>query len=587
MKRFKYSLLASSMALLGAGMSAGSFAATYEIVDLTEQSNSSRQSFGMAVNNEGVALGNLTELFNYPINIERLNIDVIEVALTDAQAAQPGVYDDVTIADIEAGNLNANATDFLRAYFIGAWQNRDTQKIGDRASFKYDATGYSEVTMFDEVQEGFGGKTRSTTDIPYAINDNGVIVGAGTDVYRYRTYSPAPTEETPEPEDLTFWRTSFVERMGLVIRGEQRVPIVSEYDNFGGSTVLTDISNNNYVVGYAAVQVSRDGSLGIDATCPDEEDEDRKVQCGWQVKNNIAAQANGQTFYRYRGYRWKLDENLEIVETKNLGLMFESDNTESISYFSAVAGVNEQGNMAASSHGYRNFPENSGGIRTMASFHDGESYKSIVDQDTYFSSRSTDINDNNIVVGFAARAVNSTSTNQMFYYDHNTGETVYPDGFFDSSVSEPAAINNTNQIVGTAQVQTDLIQNRRSAGFIYDISAQTMTNLNDLTACNSPYRVVEANDINDDGVIVGTALLSVTKTDAHGEAVLDDNGDPVIEQVARAVKLLPIAGGTIDDCTDDGNSGTGAVSYERKGANFGLFGLLLLGGIYYRRKLIG
>lgn len=582
MKRFKYSLLASTMAF----MTAGTSAATYQVVDLTEQSNSSRHSYGLAVNDAGDALGNLTELYNYPVNIERLNMTLVESALASAQAAEPGVYDDVTLEDIEAGNLNAQAVAFLRNYLAGGWLNRDMQKVGDRTSFISNASGYSEVTMFDEVQDGFGGKTRSTTDIPYAINDNGVIVGAGTDVYRFTQYSPAPTDDIPEPEDLTFWRNTFVDRQGVVINGSQKVVVPSEFIGFGGSTVLNDISNNNYVVGYAAVQVSRDASLGIDGLCPDEEDTDRMLQCAWQVRNNMLSQSSSQAFFRYRAYRWKFDENFEIVETKNLGLMFESDNTESISYFSAATGVNEQGYMSGVSHGYRNHPDNSGGIRTMATFHDGESYKAIIDQDTYFSSRATDINDNNIVVGYAARPVNSTSTNQIFYYDHNTGETVYPEGFFDSSVSEPAAINNLDQIVGTAQVQTDLIQNRRSAGFIYDINAQTMTNLNDLTACNSPYRVVEAKDINDDGVIVGTALLSVNKKDALGEDLLDDSGNPIEEQVARAIKLIPVAGGSIDDCTDDGNSGQGPVSYERKGAGFGFISLFLLGGIYCRRKQV-
>lgn len=582
MKRFKYSLLASTMAL----MTAGTSAATYQIVDLTEQNNPSRHSFGMAVNDAGDALGNLTDLFNHPINVERLDMALVETALSGAQSAYPDDYDEVTLEDIEAGNLNAQAVLFLRSHLVGNWQNRDMQKVGDRVSFKHDASGYSEVTMFDEVQDGFGGKTRSTTDIPYAINDNGVIVGAGTDVYRFSQYSPAPTEETPEPEELTFWRTTFVDRNGVVINGEQKVVVASEYSGFGGSTVLNDISNNNYVVGYAAVEVSAEASGSIDGTCADEEDADRLLQCAWHVRSNLVAQGSGQAFFRYRAYRWQLDENLEVVETKNLGLMFESDNTESTSYFSAATGVNEQGYMSVVSHGYTDFPENTGGIRTMAAFHDGESYKLIVDQDTFYASRGNDINDNNIVVGYATRRINSSGTNKMFFYDHNTGETTYPIGFFESSATEPSAINNLDQIVGTAQVQTDLIQDRRSAGFIYDINAQTMTNLNDLTACNSPYRVVEANDINDDGVIVGTALLSVTQKDALGEDVLDANGDSVIEQVARAVKLIPVPGGNVDDCTDDGNSGGGVTSYERKGAGFGLLSLFLLGGIYYRRQQV-
>jgi hypothetical protein len=288
---------------------------------------------------------------------------------------------------------------------------------------------------------------------------------------------------------------------------------------------------------------------------------------------------SSQSFFRYRAYRWQLDENYEIVDRQELGLLFESTLSESNSYFSAMTGVNEQGNMSGYSHGYRDHPVNEGPIRTMATFHDGEAYTSVVNQDDYFESRANDINDNNIIVGYATSFINSRQTDQFFYYDHNTGQTVHPDGFFNSSDSEAIAINNNNQIVGSAEVQTDLITDRRAHGFLYDIDTQTMTDLNDLTACNSPYRIVEANDINDDGVIVGTALLELAKKDEFGEPMLDGDGNAILEQVTRAVKLVPIAGGSVDDC-----DGSEDLTYERKGAGIAWLSLLILGfaGVYRR-----
>lgn len=110
-----------------------------------------------------------------------------------------------------------------------------------------------------------------------------------------------------------------------------------------------------------------------------------------------------------------------------------------------------------------------------------------------------------------------------------------------------------------------------------------MTDINDLTSCANPYRVVEAKDINDDGVIVGTALLELTKKDVLGNDVLDDAGEPVLEQVTRAVKLVPIAGGSIDNCEEIEEQEN---DYERKGAGFGLFGLMLLGLVSLKRRLV-
>ena len=74
MKRFKYSLVASSLALI----SMGSSAATYQVVDL-KQDGQAQHSFGMGINANGDTVGIMDGLYNYPVHVDDLNIGCIFV----------------------------------------------------------------------------------------------------------------------------------------------------------------------------------------------------------------------------------------------------------------------------------------------------------------------------------------------------------------------------------------------------------------------------------------------------------------------------------------------------------------------------
>ena len=181
------------------------------------------------------------------------------------------------------------------------------------------------------------------------------------------------------------------------------------------------------------------------------------------------------------------------------------------------------------------------------------------------------------MVGYAVRTISGTSRDKMFIYDRNNDQITLPDGFFISSETVPRAINNENIVVGEADVDSE---NRRKNGFIYDIDAETFTNLNSLIACDAPFEIVAANDINDNGEIIAEALVTRAQRDIRGEPVNDADGNAIMIDAVVAVKLVP-TGNPASDCAPSEEE---AAANERQGASFGIissFGLLIL--ILFRR----
>ena len=121
------------------------------------------------------------------------------------------------------------------------------------------------------------------------------------------------------------------------------------------------------------------------------------------------------------------------------------------------------------------------------------------------------------------------------------------------------------------------------SGFIYNPADDSFLNINDLLACDSPFTVISASDVNENGEIAATALVT---TNVRNALTLEDaqipEGGQTQEQALVALRLVPIPGGVIDDCTEfDAAAGP---NRERNGAAFG-GGILLLTlfGIFRRK----
>lgn len=165
-----------------------------------------------------------------------------------------------------------------------------------------------------------------------------------------------------------------------------------------------------------------------------------------------------------------------------------------------------------------------------------------------------DINIHDEVVG-SIYISGSRNNQEAFYYDAQSGsEELTFLGFLrdDFTDSRARAINDNGQIVGRALVSVPTLEEH--AAFIYE--NDEMKNLNDLIPCDSGWKLTEATDINNAGQIVGFGVK---------------------DGQIRAFRLDP-TGGEVEICEteEDNQSGGGSIP---------LITLMLLALVGLKRKL--
>lgn len=284
-------------------------------------------------------------------------------------------------------------------------------------------------------------------------------------------------------------------------------------------------------------------------------------------------------------YKASLNTSGEVV-TEELGLLVNPHPDDERAHSSRALGINNNGVAVGYADGWNDesviTPDENEGISASYAvmYKDGKVFD-FNQKHYYFRSyvefsKAYDINDNGLAVGYL---YNNSGTKKFFYVDTSVSEEeveiISPSDYFVSSESAAYAVNNAGFIVGEGEIEThnDSSSNpRRTAAFIYDSVNDIFSNVNDLTACDSPYTIIEARDINEDNVISATAIFKEDRLDAKGNQVLDENGNPEREDVVRAVNLEPIA--------DDGQICTAEEEnkIERQGASlsYSLLGLLSL-----------
>ncbi|BCK24506.1 TPA: DUF3466 family protein [Vibrio cholerae] len=219
----------------------------------------------------------------------------------------------------------------------------------------------------------------------------------------------------------------------------------------------------------------------------------------------------------------------------------------------------------------------------------------------------TDVNKNLVALGSAKRAgsrpENGAAANRLFVIEDVSASTPTANFltggiFFTGAGGKAGAINSYNEIVG--QVDADETREndgkpRRKRGFIYPYSANgsdpsrmaifankawlldDLTNDNAATGNNNQFRVIDATDINDAGVISATALKCSGGYDTTAHNSLCSNR----EETVVAVKLVPIVNATSANIQQ---RSTEEQASERKGGSFGLGLLMVLGVLGFRRK---
>lgn len=230
------------------------------------------------------------------------------------------------------------------------------------------------------------------------------------------------------------------------------------------------------------------------------------------------------------------------------------------------------------------------------------------------NSVATNINDNLVVVGQAKRSgsypQNGAAGNRLFVTSATSPTAHFLDSsdgdiFFNGVGGEMGSINNFNEIVGRIDVDTFREydgKQRRQRAFIYPYKPtesaradifqnkawiiDNLTNGGTYSGNNNQYRIYDATDINDAGVISATATKcydengsTVQEYDstAHDAYCGDGNGTEKIV----AVKLVPIS--------DPANRNIETRGYEnntteRQGGSLGFGALTLLGLFGFMRK---
>lgn len=478
----------------------------------------------------------------------------------------------------------------------------------------------------------------------YGMNSNGIKVGAYTAPEKTMEY-----EGTLEDQEFWFYRDFEFRGVAVSTSGDvdAELALIPPYTTFsreedgdkpaatvelGGWSAAAAVNENNIAVGYGSTELAS-FSDDIVNNCIDNYDPEAENP----VPVDICIQANQYPVnsrrniqYQTRALVWDLNvaqgETPAVTELP-LGLTPPDDST--LVFTAQGLGINANGDVVGRSHTYRNGDTNK--LRQDAAFWrkdaDGNYQYNWVNfgTDDVLSSIAHDINDDGLMVGSYQRYLSGYLRTKFFILDtkDESATPITPEDFLTGGTSDlsstPKDINNKGQVVGHIEVTYDREKPRPKAGFLYDNNTKEFVNLNSQLVCESKgyvadgdswtrnqvkikdgsgeelsygseIYVVEANSINEDGTIVGTAFIRKPsyQLDDDGNLVvnengepyfaLDGNGNPVTSYLPRMVVLKPTSGEacTYSDLPEE-------KPYERKGAASWawLFALPLL---WFRRR---
>lgn len=557
-------------------------AAKYRVVELPLR-EVGVNSFSSAINDKGDIVASIEAPLDPPIDVDIIDFsnETLVNLLTDANAASVGNINDDDLLTlysfITAPQTNGGV---LNPFFLQSNESTNPllQQIANVQSYVLINTEADPITAFDITRQDLGGLTKSADTLVMGINNSSATVGLAEAPFQKVNY------RNESGNNLEFHYQDFLVRGFLDINGTT-FDVMPPETIGGGISVANDINNSFEVAGFASIEVVEAFELLLENCEDDQERGDiPEEQCVRALRDqyllNIVSNTSSSrrpidTTYLRRAVIWEFNAQGELLDTEELGTLIDPAPGDERFFSSRANAINNNGVAAGASDVY--FQDNELAIAEMAAVFDGDDVVGFIDDQTYFASDALDINDNDFVVGYATLLINGTRRNKFFVHDYRGETTLFPDDFFNSSSSIARGINNNGLVVGEGEVDTDLIGSRRSEAFLYDINAEEFKNINDLLSCDNPYTIVQGNDINDDGEISATAIIYRERSAINGEVALDSQGNTVFANVSTVVKLIPIPGGSIDDCQINNET------LDRKGA--ASWYLLLLLFIPASRKL--
>jgi len=558
-------------------------AAVYSVVEICEASEV-KSTYAGAINDAGSVVANGTvsvvrtdnlgrpftdvQLFNFPLDLDAIDFEseAVIAVLTDEQ-----------LADAINGNIDATVLNILLRL------NPAGQPIGSALSYVAGTDGILQnMPLRDAALQ------RRNSEYLYDINNAGVAVGTASTTFSLQSFTPEPTDTTPEPEERDVWVPELSYQLGVVIQDNQVTTIPAPYQELGGGyTIAKAISDSGLIAGYGSSGMEEDNQTAIEDTCDGSDTPVNNCLYNYAVSGS----------YQQRAMVWQLQANgtvaaplvLGFLGDKNTGQAFDGEGVNALNYFSVANSVNNNGLIVG--HSLYSDSDRTRQVQIgnqifdqivnaqHASLYVEEQVLPLVDPLEWLSSDALAVNNNDIVVGYAQKVINSRGSSKFFYHDYSSAQTVFPQDFFSSSTSVPNAINDFDQVVGRAEVMLAGTTSRRFHGFVYDIATDSFRDLNKLIGCDLPYTIVDAKDINNNGEILATALVKREQRDALGEVVLDSAGNAIEEDVATVVKLIPVANGEAEDCATEEDV------YERKGGSLPWSLLVLCSGLLWWRKI--
>jgi probable HAF family extracellular repeat protein len=548
-------------------------AAQYRVVELAV-TDKGLSTFPTAINNSGDVSVNVENLYSPIIDVSLINFELESLinVLTDIDAAK-------------AGNLNDFDYLLLYKYITDNKQNPLFQQLANQNSYVANNDTSTLLPVFDLLNTDTGLYNGSTTTNVRAINDAGYTVGVGQGGFYKLPYTLKNKDANGDVTEVevTFVLNDFYTRAFAQLNGNV-VELAPTETAAGGLSDAFDINVNNQVVGYGTTDLVSETFQTNVANCIDEtlysdpenpeappakKRGDTPVEYCLHSLNITLAGSVGQIAQR-RGLIWQLDDQGNIISTKELGILLALEEDDKKIYSSRAVAINDNGIAVGESpalYKETTFPT------SAAAIYIGDQVSTINYNDDVLSSTATDINNQDLVVGYITKRINGYGRKKFFIHDINTDTTTYPKDFFLGSSSVPNSINNNGFVVGYAEIESSL-SNRRNEGFLYNNNDQSFTDLGSLLACDSPYIIQQANAINDNNEIVATAVKKATKRNIKGEVVLDADGVEVQSDVVLAVKLIPIEGGVVDKCdvvdTDNRDRQGASVSWLMLLSLFGL-----------------
>lgn len=583
-------------------------AAVYQIVEL-DTNNKVRATSGAAATAQGAVVTNGSTFLDITLDLETIDFEseALKALLTEEQ-----------LADAKNGIIDATVKNILLNLLLATQNNSPSvrnQPIGITRIFSQPQNGVVTGVPVRDINQ-----TRTNTEFAYTSNNTGQLAVVATAPAVKVRFEPLPEpvpEDTPEPEipvipqPYLAWVPEPGYMLGYVVDGNQSILLPPAFTELGGGmSAAQDINNNGQVVGFTSSGVTDEVKNVINGICTGRSQPlqfclnlsmaSRAVDLGGLLAQVRAYETIDSlpAGYQERAALWQLNGDGSASLTQTFGFLGEkgtgqlaptSEEYPVPIYYSRANAINDEGIVVGhslysdSSRIIRFFDNIGREFRRVYNAPHATIYRQgevtgFIDPQEWLASVAVDINNQGLVTGYGLKNINSAIRSKLFTYNINSREVKFVEGFFNSSSTEPRAINSNGQIVGRAEVVIGGTISRRFHGFMYDNRDGSFRDLNDLVGCDAPYTLVDATAINDNGEILATALVRRPRLDVNGQQQVGENGQVITEEQATAVKLRPIPNGQPANCNADDNQ------YQRKSGSLSAFWLVLLAAVPLLRR---